>query len=557
MPKGTQPESVAYSADYITSNSACLQIEQSSFGPWFAIAIELCVVGFLITVVFVDIYIAHPGSLSSQNQTLYIVGTTIIATLITTYCSRHILVLWLQATEDSESHRKINTLVGVGTFRDQLRYWHISLTWLIAGLTTTAIVAGVTPSITIVTTDMLSGLYPNDDECTLVNATRSHGWYNWELGDGTYYQLNTTRGMGVRCAPDLAFYLAGSIIPTSHSQSSVVYTIDNTAVLASAIGTPFAFEFSESLTGFGFPMGFTGSDYSPYLQSASVCFPVFDKNPVQCTSFGTVSVSGSEVSVAAGSCNISRSVFGVDPKTQGATASGACTPGKVGQAKLVIGSVNSHAPFLAAAMNESAAAPSRSHAILCEVDIAPAITYRKVTFHDLTKDQNYHEHDSVIAAGEECTPHLLPPLIDTTAWIRPDETLSTLLSNSTLAAGAAATGPLLSENAFDDGWWDTLWEIVKKKSYTYDDYKSYTKEYLTFNNSRNSLEDALGLVTAMVFAAKLGNSYSVWDVALSGGKIEASALRVGSSNTWALVYIVPEVWSVLLLGYLLWRKGRT
>ena len=215
-----------------------------------------------------------------------------------------------------------------GKIRDSFRFWPISLSFLITGLTTTAIIAGITPSNTLFHIHIAYTLYPDDDYCTLVNSTKSNGWYNWLLPNGSYFQVNTTQNAYQACATQQALSLAPAI-KSFGGGAMPTYVFSKVSVLPSAIGVPFVSnptytDFSETFGAWG-----PGVDLS-LLQSATACLPVFGKSPVQCYQAENVTVGDNEVSVNAGGCNITTPIFGVDPKTQGASSSGACTPGSIG-----------------------------------------------------------------------------------------------------------------------------------------------------------------------------------------------------------------------------------
>ena len=149
-------------------------VKSSLLAPYGSIGVELGVLAFLITLVFIDIYIAHPGIISTRVHALYITGTTILATMIAKYVSGQTRVLWLENIGNDPSHWT-NILLAVGKFRDQFRFCSITVSFLITGLTTTAIVAGITPSTSIITLGSLYTLFPGDDCCSFVDSTPSNG----------------------------------------------------------------------------------------------------------------------------------------------------------------------------------------------------------------------------------------------------------------------------------------------------------------------------------------------------------------------------------------------
>ena len=83
-------------ATHTSESSALLKPTALSYlGPYAAIVLNLAVIAFLVIAVVIDIPIRNPGSLSATDHTLYITGTTILATLIANFNSSQIRLLWL------------------------------------------------------------------------------------------------------------------------------------------------------------------------------------------------------------------------------------------------------------------------------------------------------------------------------------------------------------------------------------------------------------------------------------------------------------------------------
>jgi hypothetical protein len=220
----------------VPSRSPSRKVRSSLLAVYAAIAIDLAVVAFLIVVVFIDIYITRPGLLSTRVHALYVTGTTIVATVIASLASGQLRTLWLGTIRHDISHRKENTLLAIGKWRDQLRYWPITVSFLITGLTTTAIVAGITPSTALFWEDTWLTLWPADDSCSFINSTKSGGGYNWLLPNGSYFQLNRTENIMGSCADQEALSLA-KYIQGTYGQN-LAYAMSRTGVFQSAVGTP-------------------------------------------------------------------------------------------------------------------------------------------------------------------------------------------------------------------------------------------------------------------------------------------------------------------------------
>jgi len=127
----------------------------SNLQPILAVVLQGAVIAFLIISLCVDIYIRRPGSLSTADHLLYVTGITILATLITGHATGQIRRLWVYNLTSkvrgthglvSQARKRITLLVGLGMFLDSFKYWRISVSFLIVGLVTTSIVAGLTPT---------------------------------------------------------------------------------------------------------------------------------------------------------------------------------------------------------------------------------------------------------------------------------------------------------------------------------------------------------------------------------------------------------------------------
>ena len=328
------------------------------------------------------------------------------------------------------------------------------------------------------------------------------------------------------------------------------YAVQQFAVDPLAIGVPFA------LYGGGFPVELglwgPGSESFPLLQDLVGCFPVLISNPVQCTRTGNLTASVHEIITESNQCRITSPIYTVDPTSKPASSLGACTHNQtVGKATLVIGAVYEHADFLAEVMNDKDFASSSTntkYVVSCEVDKAPSIGFRMVNFSritDVTGDYGAFSLDGVTfviqGSDQECVP------MSTVGPLQ----VSDFITDSMLATGAAASWQILSEGAYRDGWWNTLYYAATQRNDIIDNDNIY---HLDFNNSRNSLENALGLASGIALGSFWGavgeTPYYYWDVTAS-----IQGLRIGPGHTWALVYIVPQLYVIGLLLYLAFRHN--
>jgi len=141
----------ASSSDHSLSSIVTIK-SFSPFLPILAIFLQTIIIAFIIVSLSIDVYIRRPGSLSDRIHFLYITGITVLATLISAFTSgqiRHLWALKLAGDSDHGSIRKAKqmaTLVGLGSAFDSIKFFPISLSFLITGLITTSIVASLTPT---------------------------------------------------------------------------------------------------------------------------------------------------------------------------------------------------------------------------------------------------------------------------------------------------------------------------------------------------------------------------------------------------------------------------
>ncbi len=120
--------------------------------PWAAmIAIILQVVVAVLLLVFnqCHIYFSDEGPMPMTAQNIYIVGTTVGATLITSFTLGQIRRLSVQNLSIRErtmaTRRNISVIIGLGSCIDQVRFVGTTLSLMLTALITTALVVGVSP----------------------------------------------------------------------------------------------------------------------------------------------------------------------------------------------------------------------------------------------------------------------------------------------------------------------------------------------------------------------------------------------------------------------------
>jgi hypothetical protein len=206
----------------------------------------------------------------------------------------------------------------------------------------------------------------------------------------------------------------------------------------------------------------------------------------------------------------------------------------------VIGSVNGHANLLAQAMSDFQTLSPNFYPVVCAVDIAPAIAYGTIIYAHHAAEGIFKElnEEYTVIGGTECTQTVYQS--------------SKIISGSVLAMGAAAAGQMFIENAYNDGWWGALWTATQYIGST----GGYSDKF-SFNDSRNPLKGVLGLVSAMVVGAYLGSLYGYGTLVELNVIISISVLRVGPGKIWALVYVIPQLYTILVLTCFLWSRSRS
>ena len=555
------------------------------WGPLLAVVLLTLIATFQLIAVFISISLKKPGSLATSENALYVMGTTILASCAATYASSQVRLLWarkLLGRSLKETGRMstndiahVRTLLGLGTLREQLRFWSTTTALLLMGLLTTAMVASVTPSRSLVRQDAeadisLNNLLP----CFYVTTGPSNDWFSWKLDNGSYLSFNTTNEFDSFDDPcttrDVPGLFASLNTDVSRFDSTfrylygagdtISYGAGDTMVWASAVGTPYA---RWRNTGFYQALGFgqwslpdyasdgsTLTQYVDLLESATICSPVMTRNPVQCKTFSATAVSKDGINATTeDGCSVSSPIYSVDPTKSPATSFGVCTEGQsVGQATIVISSVHDHATKLGNVMrsdgNISTVSGLPSYSAVCTIDIAPTIALRSLQYTRIpTRAGSKRLGYSFELYGDNsnCSPS-------------DGNGLSDILTDGTLAHGAAASYHTLSQNIYRDGWWDNLYRLASfHETYQHQD------EVYVFNNSANALEDALGLLSAGGLSIYWGaspdtsiyGSTTTWNY----GSTSFSGTQVGPGKKWAIVFIVPEVLTIVLLASLWWQSG--
>ncbi|ETN44045.1 uncharacterized protein HMPREF1541_10910 [Cyphellophora europaea CBS 101466] len=356
------------------------------------------------------------------------------------------------------------------------------------------------------------------------------GTYFWPLGNGSELWVNAP---GATCPTRWAVRLTYGINTVAPDQ--YVYTDSGASVDRSAIGTP------NSL--YSFRPGFDDSLQKLMMVADSQvidtthCVPVMRSNPVSCRRGGNLEF-GTNTLVAIsdeGACFANNTMV-VDIQTEPAMSKGLCTGSEVGQSTAVIGASGSYAAWLALAIGDEdnfnaihessqPGKPSAEYVVTCDYDVRNAYAFYEVTL-------------STQATLNGTTLRLVAAQGDNRCE-RPPSYGADL--SGLLAEVAASSWQLLNENAGNDGWFDTLaqfaWHNVERKKRT----------MFAFNNSRNGLEDVLGLTAALVGAYMNSSLVPV------PAKAIVANMRIGSGRAWAIAFVAPPLFTAIAIAVLLWK----
>jgi hypothetical protein len=137
-------------------SSRKLHSSRGGFSPLIVVAILIntILVAILVPVLFVPFELASIGQLGTREKSIYVTGLTVLATLCASFSSSQIRYLWLKKV-DIQIASDVDlvvvnpvwrTALTISTLAESCQQWDTSLSFLISGLITTALVAGLTPS---------------------------------------------------------------------------------------------------------------------------------------------------------------------------------------------------------------------------------------------------------------------------------------------------------------------------------------------------------------------------------------------------------------------------
>lgn len=540
------------------------------FLPSLAFAVAGLTTAAIVLVAFTNLYLTTSGPFSSDTHTLYILALSIISTLLSAFIASQARLLFLRqidrrlynATSSDRQvlvsspdfgniDRRWKVILAVSTLLEKFRHPRIAIVYLLTGLTTSAIIAAFSPSVTLRPypfTPILP-LGGDSDRCVPgeLPSKPMHVAYWWSIPNS---MLGAESGFFIwasldDCPTRQAISLTGSI--NIENPSVFAYDDKGVAVHPSAIGTPLTIYYSEGDWSNDPNVGVQGliTRYGPNIYNTTQCVPVMIKNPISCHTGGQIIVDSDSSATAVaddGTCNSTHSFafnpndpFGADGTTTGIMSDGMCTHGAVGQGTIVISALWHYAQYLALTVGDSEFIPGDTvedgqYTVTCSVDTTDVFDYRLVTLSlqdsEVITESGYAK--SLVAGDSPCT-----PAFNSAGLVQ-------------IATAAAANWEPLKQSQNLDG----LFEAILQQSVINITALTPRQPPWAFPNSNNALEDVLGLIAGLV-VSRINTTVS----SFSGTSL-VTATRVGSGSWYAVLLAIPPGLLTIILAFLVFRNSR-
>jgi hypothetical protein len=376
----------------------------------------------------------------------------------------------------------------------------------------------------------------------------SGSMFSWVLPNGSILAYDQNSGPDSRaCEAGRALDLLVNAVPKGRPHQAA-YIMGDVQVFPGAAGIPWGSNGLDDIFG-------TVRD-SNFLWS-SRCLPVLKKNPVKCYAGGQVEIDNvGRLWVSNSTCIVTNDLA-VNPAIDFAAVKGAYSRNApLGTSTLLFGAtdgspnqtrygvVNSfysgYADILSISLNDKdppifyIANQTSVSAAICEIDLTEAVEFRPLNY---SRADNFGKHQMIGRSSETAVNngygYQIQAMSNSSCEISdPSGTplpLSSILSEAALATAAGATWPLLAENMFWDGWFDTLDYVVNQVG-----LRNASECGGVFHDSTNNLEDALGLATAITIGLFWGGATSVEDyVVINRGLQAHTRIRLGPSSLGA------------------------
>lgn len=554
----------------------------------------LALMGLLgLMIVFIWIHFSSPlltqfGPFSPNSIKYFVTGVTVSATLFSAFVGALVRNHFLQRFEtplqnivasqpllplsgplDRRKRKDIEILdrkwrgaLGIDGIKEKFKNWKFMLVYLVCGLITPAVVTTLTPEpidrmvpYHPLIPDANYGQYINSSFHPCVGMIHNSSnlpstAFQWPLKNGSaFYAVTDGMGYGqeATCPTSLVMSLSSGI--NTESPDDYVYADSGIAVRGTAIG-------ASSAIFKGLIFQDLSQHYGVSLVNTTQCVPVMQSNPVECRRGGNltfVNDSKLQITSADGDCGYTES-YQRNLTRDSVMIAGMCMAGlngtdgtnqSIGRLMILLGAVTdpegqaTWAWDLAGAMNDpnktAGIAPGSEYAVTCTVNPQNSFVYRLVTLNLQagSTTPNASAYSYYLSGGEACTP------------------VHKTISNSLFATAAIANYDLVMQGQDLDGYVSIIQHIAG----------SFRGPPYAFNNSRNTLEDTLGLISALAVSSMPTNYGNLSADALGDDAYAfVGATRLGTRSLEALVLLIPPLGSFLILGYLfaesLWHHRR-
>jgi hypothetical protein len=258
-------------------------------------------------------------------------------------------------------------------------------------------------------------------------------------------------------------------------------------------------------------------------------------NPTACRRGGTITLGSSQMNLTSfdGRCTHDAEFPFYNPLTDNTMASKMCAYGEVGQGTIIMGASGSYVKWLASFLGDydyphptpegdlgnGGDWAGISYVVSCTVDARDVWEYRTVT---LTLQDPETSDPSYARSLQGDEPR------DPIPW-------TSAINECLIGSSVAANWQILDQNAGQDGLLDLLSDLTD----------NWRPPPYGFNNSINALEDALGLVSALVISRINSSTVAV------AGTVVITTTTAGSRKWFAWLFIIPPVGVTVLLSCLI------
>ena len=546
--------------------------------PKYQLATDFLVILLLAALIPVMIWVIWTAPIITTTTTYVVPGVTAAATLLTAAVKGRIQHGWIRKLEaplrrlllkpeDTSSstlniealNKKWRRVLGINNVADKLTPNWIMLSFLPCTLLMTAIVTTFTPTVgqrvveyrpLIPGSKYMFTTTPDTEACAGVAANQEakprHA-YPWPLKNGNVFFA----AYDGDCTASRVL----SHVSNINSLNPDIYTYVDAGVAVHRIAMG-----ASALLYRGQAFRRLSKAYGQSLKSTSQCVPVMTSNPVSCKKGkGTLRRMDKhnylELKVDLGQHKVTRPVgfarnFSHDSAMVNYLWGDADTKGEVGNAFVVFSAYNSptgaglFAKDLARTFNDpdedAGTEPASTYIVTCTITPQNVFAYRRVTLNlqasgahegrDIAEGSSALQYSHLLEGVEPCVPE--------------KESVGYLHHT----AVALAQYKMVMENFGLDGHFSTVFRIAgvdRKPPYA-------------FNQSRNGLEDALGVISALGVAnlRVVGENGVAADAADERAEAVVDVRQLGYGNRVVLLLIIPPLMALIFLVYFFYMSFR-